>query len=162
MLNTTIDRLWADFNYGKLLARVGRQRINWGQTLIWNPNDIFNVYSFFDFDYIERPGSDAIRLQYYPDYSSSLEMVVNANYENHITAASLYRFNKWGYDIQFLAGYVNSEDFVVGAGWSGAIGPVSFRGEFSLFRATKNFSDTIGTGIFTTGFDKVFKNSASA
>ena len=65
-LNTTVDRLWVDFNYGKFQARVGRQRINWGQTLVWNPNDIFNAYSFFDFDYVERPGSDAVRLQYYP------------------------------------------------------------------------------------------------
>ena len=40
LLNTSVDRLWADFNYGKFQARVGRQRINWGQTLVWNPNDI--------------------------------------------------------------------------------------------------------------------------
>ena len=73
-LNTTIDRLWVDLNYGKFQARIGRQRINWGQTLVWNPNDIFNAYSFFDFDYIERPGSDAVRLQYYPGSSSALKL----------------------------------------------------------------------------------------
>ena len=78
-LNTTIDRLWVDFNYGKLQVRAGRQRINWGQTLIWNPNDIFNAYSFFDFDYIERPGSDAVRVQYYPGSSSSVEAAVKVN-----------------------------------------------------------------------------------
>jgi hypothetical protein len=161
-LNSTIDRLWLDFNYGKFQARAGRQRINWGQTLVWNPNDIFNAYSFFDFDYTERPGSDAVRLQYYPDYSSSVELVIKANYENHLTIASLYRFNKWGYDIQFLAGYFNSEDLVTGAGWSGAFGSVSFRGEISWFQPVKNFSDTTGTGIFTAGLDKVFANNSSA
>src|SRR5665811_1526903 len=120
-LNSTIDRLWMDFNYGKFQARVGRQRINWGQTLVWNPNDIFNAYSFFDFDYVERPGSDAVRLQYYPNFSSSVEFAVKADYKNDITAAALYRFNKWGYDIQLLTGYVNSEDIVAGAGWSGCL-----------------------------------------
>ena len=80
-LNTMIDRLWFDFNYGKFQARLGRQRINWGQTLVWNPNDIFNAYSFFDFDYVERPGSDAIRLQYYPGSSSAIEIAVKADYE---------------------------------------------------------------------------------
>ena len=90
-LNTTIDRLWFDFNYGKFQARVGRQRINWGQTLVWNPNDIFNAYSFFDFDYIERPGSDAVRLQYYPDFSSTIEIAVKADYEDDVTAAALYQ-----------------------------------------------------------------------
>jgi hypothetical protein len=121
LLNTSVDRLWADFNYGKFQARVGRQRINWGQTLVWNPNDIFNVYSYFDFDYVERPGSDAVRLQYYPDYSSAFEIALKADYENKITGAALYRFNTHGYDIQFLAGVFNSEDFVAGTGWSGSI-----------------------------------------
>jgi hypothetical protein len=159
-LNTTIDRLWFDLNYGKLQARIGRQRINWGQTLVWNPNDIFNAYSYFDFDYIERPGSDAVRLQYYPDYSSAVEIAVKADYNNKVTAATLYRFNNWGYDLQFLAGYFNSEDFVAGAGWSGALGSVSFRGEASWFQPAKKISDTTGTGIFTIGFDKVFKNNS--
>jgi hypothetical protein len=161
-LNTTVDRLWMDFNYGKFQARVGRQRINWGQTLVWNPNDIFNVYSYFDFDYVERPGSDAIRLQYYPDYSSAFEIAVKADYENKITGAALYRFNKWGYDIQFLAGYFNSEDIVAGAGWSGAFGSVSFRGEATWFQSAKHFSDSTGTGIFTIGFDKTFSNNSMA
>ena len=161
-LNTTIDRLWVDFNYGKFQARAGRQRINWGQTLVWNPNDVFNAYSFFDFDYVERPGSDAIRLQYYPSFSSAIEFAIKADYEDHITGAALYRFNKWGYDIQFLAGYFNSEDIMVGAGWSGAFGAVSFRGEASWFQPANFFSDATGTGIFTIGFDKVFKNNSMA
>jgi len=167
-LNTTIDRLWVDFNYGKFQARVGRQRINWGQTLIWNPNDVFNSYSFFDFDYIERPGSDAIRLQYYPGYSSSIEFAIKADYNDNITASGLYRFNKWGYDIQFLAGYVESEDLMAGLGWSGAIGSVSFRGEASWFRTLHYFQDSTqsdnsaGTGILTFGFDKTFKNNSMA
>lgn len=159
-LNTTIDRLWADFNCGKFQARVGRQRINWGQTLVWNPNDIFNAYSYFDFDYVERPGSDAVRLQFYPDFSSAFEIALKADYQDNITAAALYRFNKWGYDLQFLAGYVNSEDLVAGAGWSGALGSVSFRGEASWFQPAEHFSDSTGTGLFTIGFDKVFKNNS--
>jgi hypothetical protein len=159
-LNTTIDRLWIDFNYDKFQARIGRQRINWGQTLVWNPNDIFNAYSFFEFDYIERPGSDAIRLQYFPGFSSAVEIAVKADYDDRVTAAALYRFNKWGYDFQFLSGYFNSEDFVAGAGWSGAFGSVSFRGEISWFQPIEHFPDSTGTGIFTIGFDKVFKNNS--
>jgi hypothetical protein len=161
-LNTTIDRLWFDLNYGKFQARVGRQRINWGQTLVWNPNDIFNAYSFFDIDYVERPGSDALRLQYYPNFSSAFELAVKADFKNDITAAALYRFNKSGFDIQFLAGYVDSEDLVIGTGWSGAFGAISFRGEASWFQPAENFPDTTGTGLFTIGFDKIFKNDIMA
>jgi len=159
-LNTTIDRLWLDFNYDKFQARIGRQRINWGQTFVWNPNDIFNAYSFFDIDYIERPGSDAIRLQYFPDWSSAVELAVKADSEKDITAAGLYRFNKWGYDIQFLAGYSNSSDLVAGTGWSGSIGSLSFRGEGTWFHPLESFSDTIGTTIITAGVDKIFKDNS--
>jgi hypothetical protein len=160
LLNTAIDRYWVDLNYGKFQARIGRQRINWGQTFVWNPNDIFNTYSFFDVDYIERPGSDAVRLQYYPGSSSALEFAIKANNDKDITTAVLYRFNRWGYDIQFLTGYVNGEDYVAGTGWSGAFGSISFRGEASWFQPVKHFSDSTGRGLFTVGFDKAFKDNS--
>jgi hypothetical protein len=162
LINSTIDRYWLDLNYGKFQARIGRQRINWGQTFVWNPNDIFNAYSFFDFDYIERPGSDAVRLQYYPESSSTVEFAIKADKEKDITAAALYRFNKWNYDFQFLAGYVNGEDYVAGAGWSGSLGNISFRGEASWFQPSMGFNDSTGKGLFTVGFDKVFKDNYMA
>jgi hypothetical protein len=159
-LNTSIDRMWVDFSYEKVQVRIGRQRINWGQTFVWNPNDIFNAYSFFDFDYTEKPGSDAIRIQYYPSFSSALELAVKVDSDDDITAAGLYRFNKWGYDIQLLAGYSNSSDIVAGAGWSGSIGSFSFRGEGSWFHKLNDYSDTSGIAILTAGIDKVFTNNS--
>lgn len=159
-LNTTIDRLWFDLNFNKFQVRMGRQRINWGQTFVWNPNDIFNAYSFFDFDYTERPGSDAVRLQYYPSFSSAIEIAAKIDTEDDITAAGLYRLSKWGCDIQFLAGYSNSSDIVAGTGWSGAIGSVSFRGEGSWFRPVKSFSDTTGTLLLTAGADRIFEKNS--
>ncbi len=160
LLNTKVDRLWLDMNFDRFQVTLGRQRINWGQAIVWNPNDIFNAYSFFDFDYIERPGSDAIRFQYFPSFSSAAELAVKVDNDDNITAAGLFRFNKWSYDIQFLAGYVNSEDFVAGAGWSGAIGNISFRGEGSWFQPVENFSDTTGTVLLTAGFDKILKDNS--
>jgi hypothetical protein len=161
-INSTIDRLWIDLNYEKFQVRIGRQRINWGQTFVWNPNDIFNAYSFFDVDYIERPGSDAVRLQYYPTWSSSVEVAVKADNNNDITAAGLYRFSKWGYDIQFLAGYSNSSDIVAGAGWSGTLGSASFRGEGTWFHPLNSLTDTTGITIITAGVDRNLKDNSMA
>ena len=90
------DRLMIDYTSGKLQVTVGRQRINWGQTFVWNPNDLFNTYSYFDFDYEEKPGSDAIRLQYYLGESSKLELSTSLNSESEITSVLLYRFNTKG------------------------------------------------------------------
>ena len=72
VLTSTIDRLWLQFTFGNLEIKAGRQRINWGQTLVWNPNDIFNSYSYFEVDYPERPGSDALRVSYYTGNASTI------------------------------------------------------------------------------------------
>lgn len=162
LFNITVDRLWLDLLYNDFQVTIGRQRINWSQTFVWNPNDIFNAYSFFDFDYTERPGSDAVRLQYFPSPSSTAELAVKVNNENDVTAAGLFRFNKWGYDLQFLAGIVNSEDVVIGTGWSGAMGSLSFRGEASWFEQYKNLPGNKSTVLITSGFDRIFKDNSMA
>jgi len=161
LINTTIDRLWLDLHYDKFQVTLGRQRINWGQTFVWNPNDIFNAYSFFDFDYVERPGSDAFMFQFFPSSSSAAEFALKINNENKITAAGLYRFNQWGYDVQFLAGLMNSEDVVIGTGWSGPIGNMSFRGEGTWFEPYKDLPGNKSTILVTSGLDKVFKNNST-
>jgi len=61
VFHTMIDRLYLQWNDASWQLKVGRQRINWGVNLAWNPNDIFNAYSLYDFDYEERPGTDALR-----------------------------------------------------------------------------------------------------
>jgi len=159
IFNSSIDRAWIEYTAGNLNIRAGRQRINWGQSFVWNPNDIFNNYSFFDFDYEEKPGSDAIRLQYYTGVSSLAELTVKVNDEDKITAAGLFRFNKWSYDIQFLGGILNSDDLVAGMGWSGDIKGAGFRGEMSYFHPKENASDTTGSFIASVSLDYTFKNS---
>lgn len=129
ILNSTIDRLYADLTIGRFQATVGRQRINWGMNYVWNPNDLFNSYSFFDFDYVERPGSDAIRLQYYLNSTASIEMASKLNSDSQWSVASLLRVNLHGTDIQLLGGIHNEEEYVLGGGFSGYFGPLSLSGE---------------------------------
>ncbi|MGB4293013.1 MAG: hypothetical protein WBJ37_09045, partial [Bacteroidales bacterium] len=157
-LNTTVNRLWFALKLGKLEITTGRQRINWGQAIVWNPNDIFNAYSFFDFDYVERPGSDALRFQYFTSSSSVIELAVKTDSEDRVTAAGLIRFNRWGYDIQFLGGYSNSSDIVAGAGWSGTLLNTSFRGEISWFYPVNKGEKS--TLLATAGIDKIFHDNS--
>lgn len=159
LFHSTIDRLWIDFSKGNLQVRAGRQRINWGQNMMWNPNDIFNAYSFFDFDYVEKPGSDALRIQYFTGVSSLAEAAVKVDHNNDITAAGFFRFNKWNYDIQLLGGMLNSEDYVAGIGWSGDIKGAGFRGEVTYFHPIKEFPDTSGFMILGISADYTFNNS---
>lgn len=161
VFNVRIDRAYIDYIKNKFQLRIGRQRINWGQCYTWNPNDLFNVYSFYDFDYIEKPGCDAIRMQYFTTSTSTLEIAVKLDYNHKITTAALYRFNKWNYDFQFMGGLFNEEDYVVGGGWSGNIKAASFRGEFSYFHPVNNSRDTIGILVASLGSEYSFRNSSS-
>ena len=158
VLNSQLDRVYMNFEKNKLSLRIGRQRINWGRTFAWNPNDIFNAYSFFDFDYVERAGSDAIRLQYYTSNVSNIDLAVKLDNDTNITAAALFHFNKWNYDWQILGGIYNQNDVVVGAGWAGNIKSLSFRGEMSYFRDKDNFADTTGIFVSSLSFDYMLSN----
>jgi hypothetical protein len=159
LLNTSVDRFWVNYRYENFEARLGRQRINWGQAFVWNPNDIFNAYSFFDFDYEEKPGSDALRLMYYPSYTSTAELAVKVNKADEVTAAGYYRFNQWGYDFQLLGGVLNDDEYVAGMGWSGNIKGAGFSGEMTYIRPDRNFRDTTGLLLASASFSYMFDNS---
>lgn len=159
VLNTSIDRLYAQYTIGHFETTIGRQRINWGQTYVWNTNDIFNVYSYFDIDYIERPGSDAIRLKYYTGYTSSIELAAKIDSSDRITAAGLVHFSLLGYDIQFLGGILSEEDFIAGIGWSGNIFDAGFKGEATYFHDISSFRDTSGMLMLSSSLDYTFSNS---
>lgn len=137
-----IDRLNVQVTFGDWELTVGRQRINWGMNLIWNPNDIFNTFSYFDFEYEERPGTDALRLRYYTSLTGSAEIVYKAGDQiDEMAFAGLYRFNAWSYDFQLLAGFMG-DDYVFGTGYTGNIEGAAFRGEFSYFKPRQVFYDT--------------------
>ncbi|MGQ1889420.1 hypothetical protein ACT29H_03160 [Thermophagus sp. OGC60D27] len=155
VMNITVDRLWLDFYVGKLQIRAGRQRINWGQAMVWNPNDIFNAYSYFDFDYPERPGIDGVRLQLYTGVASQVEGVVKINRVRQKTWAARYRFNAGSYDWQFLGGRLNDQEWVAGMGWSGQIGDAAFYGENTLLFPNGDNA----TYIASAGMNYTFKNS---
>ena len=158
LLNTTIDRVLINYTKGNWDVTLGRQRVNWGMNLIWNPNDIFNTYNFLDFDYEERPGSDAVRVQYYVGDFSKIEITAKKGRSgDDFIIAGMYKFNKWSYDIQFITG-VYQKDLVVGAGWAGNLKEAGFKGEISYFVPYKDYfnSNNVLSASFSVdyGFKK--------
>ncbi|MCW3786730.1 hypothetical protein [Plebeiibacterium sediminum] len=157
LLNTNVDRLWLEYISGNFQVKFGRQRVNWSKTMIWNPNDIFNSYSYFDFDYPERPGMDGVRMQYYTGVASSIEAVVKVNSNSNVTAAALYATTLKGYDIQFIAGELEQEDWVIGGGYSGSLFNAGFYGEVSYLMNMDNSDDDVL--LFSIGGNYMFKNT---
>ena len=173
VLYTNLDRLNMKWTSNKFELTIGRQRINWGTNLVWNPNDIFNAFNYFDFNYIERPGSDAILLEYYTGDFSSIQLAGKLNYRQELidsisfekklslTAAALYKFNRWSYVFQFFGGMMQT-DITAGLGWSGNIAGAGFTGEASWFKDIDNFDDTTGIVIASISANYIFKNQIMA
>lgn len=169
---TNFDRANVKWTLDKFELTVGRQRINWGQNFIWNPNDIFNAYNFFDFNYLERPGSDAVLMELFTGDFSSVQLAGKLSYiqvaedtsalilndELKLTAAAMYCFNKWNYDFQVFGGMMET-DITAGFGWAGSIAGAGFTGEVSWFRDMEKFADTSGAVVASIGANYTFKNS---
>lgn len=134
VIHSVIDRMQLQYNNNQWDIRLGRQRINWGLHTVWNPNDIFNAFNFLDFDYEERAGTDALRVQRFLSNGSGFDLAYRpSNKKDQDIGALLYRFNRSGYDMQVLAGKYKS-DAVLGVGWAGNIQQTGFKGECSFFR----------------------------
>lgn len=161
LIHSKIDRLYVDYQSDKWQITLGRQRINWGKNLVWNPNDLFNAYNFFDFDYEERPGTDALRVQYYTSGNSSIETALNYTDKwDDNTVALKYNFHKFKYDFQLLAAkYI--QDYTLGLGWEGAIKNIGVKGEMSYFIPNKKttYNDAILVGSLS--LDYYFKSGFS-
>lgn len=156
--HSVIDRFLVQYSDKNWTIIIGRQRINWGINTVWNPNDIFNAYNFLDFDYEERPGNDAVRIQRNFKNNSSLELAYKpSEKKNEYTAAALYKLNKWKYDFQFLGG-IYQTDFVLGTGFAGNIKEAGFKGEMNYFRPKTNSLDTSETVSISIMADQTFKN----
>lgn len=156
VMHSNFDRFYIDWQKDKWQVRLGRQRINWGVTMAFNPNDLFNTYSFFDFDYEERPGADALRVQYYHGDMSRYEIAFSPGKEwKNSVAAFMGVFNKGGYDIQYLAGYYRDR-IAVGLGSAGNIMNSGFKAEATLFSSISK-PDSL-TLVVSAGIDHLFGN----
>ncbi len=154
------DRLNMDWYNDDWRVTVGRQRVNWGINTMSNPNDLFNIYSFYDFDYPERPGSDAIRIQYFLDWASRIEFAYSpARDMRNSVAAGLYSFNTRGYDIQLITGYYRHR-WAAGGGWAGSIAQTGFKGELMFFADLEKNEGSRSTNLIAAiSADHMFDNS---
>lgn len=154
VIHLMVDRAYLQWIKGDWEIKAGRQRINWGVNLVWNPNDIFNSYSFFDFDYEERPGSDAVSITRYTGFASSIELAgTMADNFNETVIAGKWNLNHWGYDFQVIAGKMERSG-IFGAGWAGNISGAGFKGEVSWFMDSKS-----SQFLSSITFDYSFVNS---
>lgn len=135
----SLDRFYLHYQKKKWEFTAGRQRINWGMNTVFNPNDIFNSYSPFDFDYEERPGSDAVRIRYDLEGLSEMELAFSIRNGGNMVLAPKYLTNYKGYDLQVFSGIASNDstpgnpDWVSGFGWAGNLKNAGFKGEVTYY-----------------------------
>ncbi len=133
VIHSVLDRAYVEWRGKWDEIRLGRQRINWGRASLWNPNDLFNAYSFIDFDYEERPGTDALRWTHTFGNFTSLEVAARwADSLSGTTIAALYKGYYKGINYQALAGYYR-DDLAIGGGWEADLGMWGWKGESTVF-----------------------------
>ena len=156
IFQSVIDRLQLNWNHNNFDITLGRQRINWGKSFVWSPNDLFNNYAFLDFDYEERPGSDAVSFVWSYDFASDIQFAFKpADDTKDLVFAGLWRTNieSISYDVQLLIGSYR-QDFLLGGGWSGYLKDAGFSGEFSVFNPFENNAVL----SFSSGIDYQFSD----
>lgn len=159
VIHSVIDRILLDYKTGSYHFTIGRQRINWGVSNIWNPNDIFNTYNFLDFDYEERQGVDAVRAV--KNFKNTLSMEIaykpGKTKDDHI-GGMLFKVNKFKYDLQMLGG-IYRQDAVLGIGWAGNIKDLGFKGEMNYFHPYQEKSMEKSSYNISLMADRTFKNN---
>lgn len=154
-LYSKLERGWIEYRSTLWSIKAGRQRINWGMNNAWNPNDVFNAYNMFDFDYEERAGVDGLRIHYQKTEMSAIEFVATKGKDwKHTNGAIKYNFNRSTYDWQLIAG-IQEQRLTLGLGWQGSIGETGFKGEAQYFGSEKNKAKIVN---LSTEFDYITKN----
>ncbi len=133
VLQTQIDRLYAQWSRRDWRVRAGRQRINWGVTTTTNPNDLFNSDSLYEFDYPERPGADAIRVERYFGFAGRAELAAAPGRDgNEPVVAGLVANNWQSVDWQVLTGRYRDR-WAAGGGIATGVGPLGVKAEWTSF-----------------------------
>ncbi len=159
LYHLNVDRLSLQWTKRSWEVKVGRQRINWGQTLVWNPNNIFNPYTFFQFNYPEHPGCDAIRTTYYHSPTSYTELAASLNRNGKLTAALLHSRQTNGVGYQLMGGVYCGEDAVAGGALTTGWNRCTLRMEGAYFHPVVQGEERDEVLQVSAGADYIFSNN---
>lgn len=124
-----LDRLAVTWRGKHVTVVVGRQVLSWGTGRLWNPTDLISPFAPTDVDREVRRGADAVRASFSLGATSQLDVLwLPQKLARDMGGVVRARTNLWGWDFSATVGkYVR--DIVVGADFSGDLGPLGAHGE---------------------------------
>lgn len=124
-------RAYVDTRLKQADLRIGRQRVAWGSGLFWSPVDIINPFDPTQIEREERPGVDAILIDWDYDQLSRISLAYAAHASPvRETMAGRWRTNRAGFDLGLTAGQFRNED-MVGFDFAGQWKSIGLRGEYT-------------------------------
>ncbi len=163
-----VDRLYLSFQFSKFDVSLGRQRIAWGTSWVWNITDLFNPLSILDFDYEERPAVDAFRIQFFLSPLTKFDFAYRPSRRGRNSSALCqFSTNFYEWDFHVVSG-VHKGRFVLGASYAGDIYGAGFRGEVIYIKNPTGINAFFLTDLanekrdqvsFVVSLDYTFKNS---
>lgn len=133
-LSGRIDRLLVAFHAEHFDLALGRQPISFGTGLVFAPMDIATVFAPDAVDREYRPGTDALRLDFWIGQTGHVEVVaaVTGGLDlDGLLAAGHGGFTVGVFDIGFLAAKVHG-DAVFGFDTAGSLGPIAVHSDLTV------------------------------
>ncbi|RRD02716.1 hypothetical protein [Prevotella sp. OH937_COT-195] len=159
MANLALERCVLQWSANQWEVKVGRQRINWGQTFVWNPNDVFRTSPFVTLYYPEYSGCDAIRTTYYHNETARSELAASVDCKGKPTVAFLHNNHLGETDFQVMGGVYKGNSMVLGGGLSTSLKNSNIRMESSYFHNFKAKGRKTDIVQIVLGADRIFPNS---
>jgi hypothetical protein len=134
MMQGRTDRLYLEFSLQNVEMRVGRQPISFGYGMAFNPMDLIQPFGVATIDNEYKPGVDAIRSDIYTGMYTQFTFVA-AYVGDWSQEGMIFAFNGKTTIKETevsIFGALAREDYVVGGGVSGSIGPIGVYGDLTL------------------------------
>ncbi len=158
-----IHRAYVKLSVKHFTATLGRQQIRFGSGRLWNPLDILNPLSpTFVEGADEQKGTDALRLDFFPDDTTEISLVYNPKRFNDQFTTMTYDNQNYiarvktavsDFEFAILGGYINSR-WVAGLDGTAVV----LKG---MLRASMLCSQTSGENLYfqaNGGYEYTFKN----
>jgi hypothetical protein len=134
-----LDRLWVGYTGKKMVVRVGRQALSWGNGLLFHPMDLVNPFEPTTIDTEYKTGDDMAYAQYLRDNGDDVQgaavfrrdpLTGDVESDQGTAAVKYHRFaGEREFDVLIAENYGNA---VVGLGGVTSIGGAVWRGDIVI------------------------------
>jgi hypothetical protein len=162
LLVQRLDRLWLGYTTDRLVARIGRQAISWGNGMVYNTLDLFNPFAPDAIDTDYKRGDDMLYLQGLFDNGNDLQALViprrdlvtgDVDSQSSAAAAKMHWLAE-RYELDLLLAR-NYGDTVLGGAFTTELGENVVNANFSL---TDSEHEAVFSAVVNYNFSSVIRN----